>query len=334
MPQKIRKAVISGFGDVSKVNIVDAEIADPQPEEVQVKVIYSGFSGSDINMRLGTYPFQKKAPLTPGYCLVGTVTLNGKKSTKFQPGDTVTCLSIYDAEAELANLPEKYLIKVPSGIDLQQATALILDWNTAYGLVMHAAHVEPGQKVFVHGLSGAVGYAIMALSQWQGAHVYGTASERNHDALRKLGATPFTYTNKDWIDEMHHVGGADAVFDALGFESWDESYSILNTNGILVGYGGNLNSLNGQPPRSTVVPTTKLLAKNLRFCGRRTSFYYINRDQKTFVPDLNALFELCAQGKIAPPIKTVYGLEDIQEAHRAWGKGLGMGSLLVKVAAE
>jgi len=246
----------------------------------------------------------------------------------------VACLSIYDVDAELANLPEIYLIKVLSGLDLQQVTALILDWNTAYGLVMHAAYVEPGQKVFIYGLSGAVGYAIMILSQWQGAYVYGTASERNHATFHKLGATPFVYTNKDWIDEMHYVGGADAVFDALGFESWDESYSILSINGILVGYGGNLNSLNGKPHRSMVAPTTKLLAKYLCFCGRRTKFYYINRDQKTFESDFNALFELFAQGKISPPIKTVYNLEDIQEAHRSWGKGSGMGSLLVRVAAD
>lgn len=337
MPTKIRAAVIAEFGDASKISVIDSDILDPPTAHVQVKVLYSGFSGADINMRLGIYPFQKKAPLTPGYCLVGTVTINGEGCTKFRRGDLVGCLSIYDGEAELANLPEKYLIRVPSGLDLQAVTALILDWNTAYGMVMHAARLSPGQKVFVHGMSGAVGCAITALAQLQGAQVYGTASEKNHASMRALGATPFTYNNKDWIAHMKEAGGMHAVFDPLGFESWDESYSILRPGGgILVGYGGNLNSLSGQPPRSMVYPTLKLLARgHLNFWSRKKgTFYYISRDRPTFVPDLHALFDLLAQGKISVPIKAIYALEDVEEAHRNWGKIPGVGSLLVKVARD
>jgi NADPH:quinone reductase-like Zn-dependent oxidoreductase len=39
---------------------------------------------------------------------------------------------------------------------------------------------------------------------------------------------------------MKGVGGVDAVFDPLGYESFDESYSILRKGGILVAYGMNL----------------------------------------------------------------------------------------------
>ena len=41
------------------------------------------------------------------------------------------------------------------------------------------------------------------------------------------------------------MGGVDAVFDALGFESFDESYSILKKGGVLVGYGQNLPAWTG-----------------------------------------------------------------------------------------
>jgi NADPH:quinone reductase-like Zn-dependent oxidoreductase len=59
--------------------------------------------------------------------------------------------------------------------------------------------VSKGQKVFVHGLSGAIGWAIGALSSLQGATVYGTASSRNHAAITAslLGAMCFDYANKD-----------------------------------------------------------------------------------------------------------------------------------------
>ena len=231
MPVNIRKVVITEFGGPSTVRVEDAVLPYPPADHVQVKISYSGFSGSDINMRLGVYPLQRKAPLTPGYCLVGTVHINGAQSTRFRPGDCVACLSIYDAEATFANLPEQHLIPVPKGLDLQQATALVLDWNTAYAMVTRVARVSKGQTVFVHGLSGAVGYAVMTLCQREGAHVYGTASERNHAALRELGATPFSYSDKKWIAEMRALQGVQAVFDPLGFESWDESYSIVSLRG-------------------------------------------------------------------------------------------------------
>jgi NADPH:quinone reductase-like Zn-dependent oxidoreductase len=224
----IRKVLISEFGDVSKVSLVTGVINDPPAKHAQIKVLYSGFNGADINMRLGRYPLQKAAPLTPGYCLVGTVTKIGPQcSAQVRPGDVVACLSVYDAEADLANMPEKYLIQVPQGLDLQKVCALILDWTTAYGMVMRTGKVHAGQNVFVHGMSGAVGYAIGALCKMQGATVYGTASARNHEALQALGWRPFVYSNKDWMKAIKDIGGADVVFDPLGFESWDESYSIL-----------------------------------------------------------------------------------------------------------
>jgi len=149
----------------------------------------------------------------------------------------VSGLSICGAEAELINVPEKYLVPLPADIDRKQATALILDRNTAYGMAAHAARVKAGQKVFVHGLSGAVGHALSTLANLQGAEVFGTASPKNHAALVELGTTPFAYSDKRWIGQMQNAGGVDAVFDALGFESFDESYSILRRCGVLVGYG-------------------------------------------------------------------------------------------------
>jgi NADPH:quinone reductase-like Zn-dependent oxidoreductase len=70
-----------------------------------VLVEFSGFSGADTNMRRGTYPFQKKAPLTPGYCLVGRVHVNSAGCTRFQRGDLVACLSIYSSTGRPRGLP-------------------------------------------------------------------------------------------------------------------------------------------------------------------------------------------------------------------------------------
>lgn len=334
MSTTIRKAVISSFGDISNIDIISAEIPSPSQNQVQVSIVYAGFSGTDVNMRLGVYPMQKAAPLTPGYCFVGHVRSNGPGSTKYKEGDVVTALTMYDSHAELINVPEKYLIPVPAGFDLKQAAALTVDWNTAYGMVLRAAKVSKGQRVFVHGLSGAVGYAIAALSKIQGAIVYGTASERNHHALRDIGVTPFVYTNKKWIAEMQAVGGVHAAFDPLGFESWDESYSILSNTeeSVLVGYGGNIATLTGQKARSVYPSILKLMARNLKcWTKRSTKFYYISRDNVTFQSDLQALMELARDNTIRVSIKHIWELEDIKKAHKDWGKSLGIGSTLIYI---
>jgi len=101
----MKKVVITEFGDESKLAIVHGDLPAPSRGEVQLTVEYSVVAGSDVNMRNGTYPLQRKAPLTPGYSVIGTVRLNGEGCARFKMGDRVACLSKYDGQAELINLP-------------------------------------------------------------------------------------------------------------------------------------------------------------------------------------------------------------------------------------
>jgi NADPH:quinone reductase-like Zn-dependent oxidoreductase len=323
---KIKKVVITAFGDESKLAIVEADLADPSSGEVQLAVEYTIVSGSDVNMRRGTYPFQRKPPLTPGYSVIGKVRLNGAGCSKFQIGDRLACLSKYDGQAELINLPEKFLVPVPEGVDRKAAVALILDWVTAYQMLHHVARVKEGQKIFVHGLSGAVGGALLRLAKLQRAQVFGTASLKKHDELRQLGAVPFNYSNKDWISAMQKIGGADAVFDPLGFESFDDSYLTVKKGGVLIGYGMNLPAWTKTRGRLMFPSLLKLFARNLLiWSGKRTTFFGLTRTSKDFVPDLERLFEWLRDGKISVPIKAAFRLDDIQPAHRSYASGSGMG---------
>jgi NADPH:quinone reductase-like Zn-dependent oxidoreductase len=329
---RMKKVVIVAFGDESKLAIVESDLPDPVSGEVQLSVEYTIVSGSDVNMRRGTYPLQKKPPLTPGYSVIGKVRLNGQDCSKFKIGDRVACLSKYEGQAELINLPEKYLIPVPEGVDGKAAVSLILDWVTAYQMLHRAAHVTAGQKIFVHALSGAVGGALLRLGQLQGAQVFGTASSTKHDELRQLGAVPFDYSNKNWIAAMQEPG-VDAVFDPLGFESFDESYSILKKGGVLVGYGMNLPAWTRTPERPVIPAVLKLFSKNLLFwSGKRTTFFGVNRGSKNFAPDLKQLFEWLRDGKIFVPIKATFKLDEIRLAHREYASSERMGSIVIEVS--
>lgn len=335
MPTPITRVVFTKAGGPDIVQVVDAELPDPGKDEVQVKIIYSGFGGSDINMRNGTYPLQKGFPLHPGYTFVGRVFANGDGSSKFKPGDIVCALTMYGSEATFINVPEKYVVLLPAGLDPAKACALVLDWTTAYGMVHRSAEVKSGDKVFIHGLSGAVGQALLRLCILEGAIVYGTASPSKHEQLREQGATEvYDYHNKDWMDAILKLGGVNVAFDPLGFESYDESFAVLDrSRSILVGYGANAQTIGDKQPSQLAgwVSMGKLFAKNLCFTKRSATFFYVDRDQKTFVPDLQALFELARSGKVDVPIKKVFSLQEVPEIHKEWTKLDGVGSCLVKI---
>src|ERR1700689_3532881 len=138
---RTKKVVITAFGDESKLAIVESDLPDPVSGEVQLSVEYTIVSGSDVNMRRGTYPLQKKPPLTPGYSAIGKARLNGPGAANFALGDCVACLTKYEGQSGLINLPEQFLVRVPDAGDKKAVVVLILDWVTAYQMLHRAAHV-------------------------------------------------------------------------------------------------------------------------------------------------------------------------------------------------
>jgi synaptic vesicle membrane protein VAT-1 len=128
---------------------------------------------------------------------------------------------------------------------------------------------------------------------------------------------------------------APGVFDPLGYQNFDESYSILRKGGLLVGYAQNLPALTNTPRPSPLPMILKLLARNLAFwSGKRTTFFGLTRRSKHFAPDLALLFRWLAEDRIRVPIKPVFALDDVQEAHRTYARGSGVGSIVLDVSSR
>ena len=79
----------------------------------------------------------------------------------------------------------------------------------------------------------------------------------------------------------------------------------------------------------------KLFARNLVFwSGKRTTFFGLNRSSKHFARDLALLFRWLAEDRIRVPIKAVFTLADVQEAHRTYARGNGVGSIVLDVSSD
>ena len=132
---------------------------------------------------------------------------------------------------------------------------------------------------------------------------------------------------------MQQLGGVEAVFDPLGYESFDESYSVLKRGGILVAYGMNLPALTKTPRPPEFPAILKMLSKNLLFwSGKRTTFFSLRRTSSNFAPDLELLLSWLKSGKISVPIKATFRLDEIQKAHREYASSARMGSIVIEIS--
>src|SRR4051794_41811929 len=79
----------------------------------------------------------------------------------------------------------------PIGMSWEEAAALPLGAETA-ARALDLLGVGEGSTLLVEGAAGGVGSAAVQLAVARGATVLGTASERNHEYLRRLRPVPAT----------------------------------------------------------------------------------------------------------------------------------------------
>ena len=82
----------------------------------------------------------------------------------------------------------------------------------AWQALVDRAHVKPGQKVLVHAGSGGLGSTVIQLAKHLGATVATTASGKNAELVRSLGADVVVdYTKEDFAEVL---SGYDVVLDS------------------------------------------------------------------------------------------------------------------------
>src|SRR5690242_14885194 len=110
------------------------------------------------------------------------------------------------AEAEYTIALPSELAPKPSTLDHVQASAVPLSALTAWQVLFEHAKLVVGQTVLIHGAAGGVGVFAVQLARWAGAHVIATASVRNRNFLRELGAsTVIGYTTTRFEEVVKSV---------------------------------------------------------------------------------------------------------------------------------
>ena len=314
------------FGGPECLDVVeDAQLPEPGPGQVRVKVLTAGTGFTDTIIRQGQYVQVKdKPPFTLGYDWFGLVDKLGEGVSGLRVGQAVADLSVIGGYTQYLCVDAEQLVPAPDGLEPVAAVAMLLSYTTAYQMLTRYREIPAGSHCLVHAAGGAVGSALMELGRLMGLNMIGTASSGKHALLRRFGGIPIDYRHQDFVEEVGRLTGGkgvDVVFDTIGGKNWSRSYRCLKRGGLLVGFGALQLTTGEERVPSLLWGFFKLLLGwKLIPDGKSSCFYNIQsrREAKPdeFKADVAALFALLAEGKLSPAIDCVMPLRDAAEAHR------------------
>jgi NADPH:quinone reductase-like Zn-dependent oxidoreductase len=190
----------------------------------------------------------------------------------------------------------------------EEAATLSISANTAL-FFLKKGNIQPGQKVLIHGASGAVGTFAVQLAKHFGAEVTGVCSARNIALVRSLGADQvIDYTQEDFTKNGERY---DIIFDAAGKTTFSQCKTALKNKGIYL---------------STVVVLPEI--KGL-WHSMTTGKQVIGGTAATRTEALVFLKELMETGRLKPAIDRCYPLEHMAEAHRYVETGHKRGNVVI-----
>lgn len=201
------------YGDPDVLVLREEQLPEPGPGQVRLQVKAAGVNPVDLKIRAGARG-DGKTPFRLGYEVAGVVEAVGPDVTTVAPGDEVMAFRIAGGYASALIVPAKDVVPKPASLPWSQAAGLLLAGATAMH-TLEVTGVGAGDVVLLHGAAGAVGQAVTQLARLRGATVIGTASERNHELLRELGATPITYGD-GLRERVLAAGTPTAAIDAAG----------------------------------------------------------------------------------------------------------------------
>lgn len=226
--------------------VQEREIAKPTPgpDEVLIKLAYSGINFMDIHTRQGKYAssrtYPQSLPTTLGIEGAGIVEATGSDVAEFKVGDRVAYCLAWSSYAEFAAVPARRVVPVPDELSLELAAGSLFHGLTAHYLVNDVGQLAPGVTCLVHAASGGIGQLLIQLGIRAGATVYAvTSTEQKIAAARKLGATGAVLYDgfADAVRDLTGGRGVDVVFDPIGKPTFRDSLRAARTKGLIVSFG-------------------------------------------------------------------------------------------------
>ncbi len=307
----MKAIVINEYGDESVLNYTDVERLEAKEGEVLVKVYAAAVNPADWKIRDGMgESFGFKLPLILGGDIAGIVEAVGVDVENFKQGDAVygmTVSSLSGGYAEYAVAKADAIAPKPESINFEEAAAIPIAALTAWQAIFDLANLSSGQRILITGASGGVGSMAVQLAKAKGAFVVGTASSKNEQYVRDLGADEFVdYTQQSFEAVVKDV---DVVFDTVGGDTQERAFQTLKKGGFLV--------TSAQAPSE----------EKAKEFGVEAAFVFCKPNAQQLA-EINRLIE---KGKLKIHIETVLPLAEVKKAHQLSQSGRTRGKIVLQI---
>lgn len=235
---------IDNFGGAKELKIGQVPLPPVLENEVRIKITYAGVNPVDWKIREGLLKdhLPHLFPLILGWDAAGIIDEVGSNVKTFKKFDQVFAYCrkpVVQAGtyAEYICVEADHVALIPLNLSSAQAAAIPLAGLTAWQVLFDKMQLQKNQVILIQAGAGGVGSLAIQFAKLAGATVITTASEENHDYVKKLGADyVIDYRKKDLLQEIKNIApeGIDAVFDLLGGQNLRDSYPFLKQNGKIV----------------------------------------------------------------------------------------------------
>ena len=246
----MRAWAIDGYGGLERMRLRKLPVPEPGPRDVLIRMSGAEVGDWDILVREGEWPMGRPFPLVLGLAGAGTVAAIGGEVAGFAKGDSVYAYSypLYHngAWAENMLVPASYVAHAPASLDLMRAGGVPIVGLTAHETLTDILAVQRSDVVLITAAAGGVGHLAVQIATRIGARVVATASRRNHDFVRALGAEAvIDYTAEDIVAAVRarYPGGVDKVLNGVSGEAANQVVRTLRQGGRMVDLTGSVSKV-------------------------------------------------------------------------------------------
>jgi NADPH:quinone reductase len=295
-------------GPVSELYV--GELPTPEPGANEIRVEVHAVSLNPVDYKLaGRGNDNWSWPHVLGLDVAGVVDAVGSAVDKFKTGDRVFYhgdLSKPGGFAEYAITTAHTTAAIPEGVSFAEAAAIPCAGLTAYEAVVRRLDVQPEHTVWMQGGAGGVGGFGVQICANIGATVITTASAKNHEFVKSLGADhAIDYNTENVVAAIMEITdglGVDRVLGAVDANTADEGIEVLK-------YRGGIATISGMPTLNDDTFASAKSLHNIAYGGAHSSTNVAAQiDLASMAEEMIALV---AAGKIDAMIEQTIGLEDI-----------------------